>query len=670
MGFNQIWRYLQRWCVRHISMLRMRRIATPLRLQGMAAECGVVALAILMAHHGRDIPLDTLRRRICSPLAGSTLRQLRETAREEGFCANARRIDLDGLSSLSLPVLVHLRFLHFAVLEAVSASGVRLNDPAEGIVHVEMREFSRQFTGIVLTLAPAEPASGVRRSAWPSRETLRAACSLPAMLIAAGVVATSPFLAAGEVGFAFLAILLLLAGDALAMRRTRLAARSRAEAEAVRLEQQVQRWPAADMLLSGRYRLDAMLSAIATVADPRPQRSAIFLPALVASMLVPPFVAGLAGLAQSVVLFTTVLLFFNASTLRERSPGARSDLEAEPGPLPAMLFEPRARWRLGTGPQTMFIRLSGLAAAGDKRLVTAVQESQRRSVLFFAVVVASLVPVTYGNGEGLIALFWCGLMTAFLSMRLIESLASGHVTEAAHARLADVPPPEPAVPRPPATPVAPSSVHGPERPIALEYLDVSWAPFQRAETVFGPVNLRVPVGDMLAVEGPSGSGHSVFCRLSAGLFAPSEGQVLVFGERCSGPRPGVILLDGDEPMPRGSVRGFLSAGSDADKDRVLDLVELTATLSPRGGLDLYLSAGAPQLSGGQKARLRLARALLARPALLVIDGLLDSVEPELAERILMRLRRSGLTLLVSSLRPLPADLTSHRLYLGSEMVPP
>lgn len=123
-------------------------------------------------------------------------------------------------------------------------------------------------------------------------------------------------------------------------------------------------------------------------------------------------------------------------------------------------------------------------------------------------------------------------------------------------------------------------------------------------------------------------------------------------------------------MPRGSVRRFLAVESDMEKNRTLELVELAGALAPRGGLDLYLTAGAPELSGGQRARLQLARALLAQPRLLVIDGMLDSVEAELAERILARLRKSGLTMVVSSLRHLPVELTSHRVALGSAETSP
>ncbi|MBD9375560.1 ATP-binding cassette domain-containing protein [Rhizobium sp. ARZ01] len=657
MAFNQIWRHLGPSYKRFTQMSGDGFVATPQRLQGMAAECGAVALAMLMAHYGRDIPLDVLRRRICSPLAGSTLRHLRDAAREEGFSATARRLDLDGLATVPLPAIVHLRFLHFAVLEAVSPARVRLNDPAEGVVELDMREFSRQFTGIVLTIVSKEPSEAERRRLIQWGNARWGPACLPATLLAASAVATPLALTTGQIGLTLISILLLLAGDGLVMRGTRLAARSSAERHAACLEEQVKRWPAQDMVLSGRYRLDAMLSAIVPLTDPLLQRNVIFLPALAACLAFPPFLAGLFGLAQSLLLLVACSLFIATSSGRGQRHAQRSDLEAEPGLLPAMLFAPVARWRLGAGPQTMFVRLSGLTTQSVKPIFAAVEENQRRTLLFLITIAASLAPAFAASGDRTLAMLWCGLMAVFLCFRLVDGLASKRAAETSYARLSDTPADgllvESAVER------TADGLH------ALEFRGVSWRPFERSENVLGPVSFLLPAGGLLAVEGRSGSGHSLLCRLSTGLLTPSEGQVLVNGHQCCGPQAGIVLLDGEEPMPRGSVRRFLAAGSDAEKNKILDLVELAGALGPRGGLDLYLAAGAPELSGGQRARLHLARALLAQPRLLVIDRMLDSVEAELAERILVRLRKSGLTLVVSSLRHLSVELASHRLALGS-----
>lgn len=662
MAFNQIWRHLGPSYKRFTRMSGDGFVATPQRLQGMAAECGAVALAMLMAHYGRDIPLDVLRRRICSPLAGSTLRNLRDAAREEGFSATARRIDLDGLVNVPLPAIVHLRFLHFAVLEAVSKVGVRLNDPAEGVVELDMLEFSRQFTGIVLTIASNEPSEAERTHLIQWDNTRGGPVCLPATLLAVGALAAPLALTTGQVGLTFVSVLFLLAGDGLAMQRTRVAARSRAERHAASLEEHVKRWPAQDMVLSGRYRLDAMLSAIGALTDPLTQRNVMFLPALAACLAVPPFLASLLGLAQSLLLLVVCSFFIATSNGRGQRHAKRGDLEAEPGLLTAMLFAPAARWRLGAGPQAMFVRLSGLSTQTEKPLFTAVEKNQRRTLLFLIAVAASLAPAFAASGDRTLAMLWCGLMAIWLCFRLVDGLASKRAAEATFARLSDTPPG--------GLIGAPTGARASGRLPALEFRGVSWRPFERSESVFGPISFQFPPGGLLAVEGRSGSGHSLLCRLSSGLLSPSEGQVLVYGHQCCGPQAGIILLDGEEPIPRGSVRRFLAVESDMEKNRTLELVELAGALAPRGGLDLYLTAGAPELSGGQRARLQLARALLAQPRLLVIDGMLDSVEAELAERILARLHKSGLTMVVSSLRHLPVELTSHRVALGSAETSP
>lgn len=133
---------------------RSTRVLTPEVRQGEYAECGLAALAIVFGHNGLHVTMAELRQRAGSVMLGSTIRHLRDLARDHGFEAKAFRAEPDGISDIGYPLIAHMRFVHFVVVEQIGKDVVHINDPASGPMILERTKFDSDFTGIVLTLEP------------------------------------------------------------------------------------------------------------------------------------------------------------------------------------------------------------------------------------------------------------------------------------------------------------------------------------------------------------------------------------------------------------------------------------------------------------------------------------------------------------------------------------
>ncbi len=124
-------------------------------LQSEAAECGLVCLAMVAAHYGQQLTMSELRRRVTVSLKGTTLKSLMAIADTLGFSTRPLRLDLDALSQLKTPAILHWDIAHYVVLVRTTARHVEINDPAIGKRRLSWAEVSKHFTGVALELTPA-----------------------------------------------------------------------------------------------------------------------------------------------------------------------------------------------------------------------------------------------------------------------------------------------------------------------------------------------------------------------------------------------------------------------------------------------------------------------------------------------------------------------------------
>jgi sulfonate transport system ATP-binding protein len=150
--------------------------------------------------------------------------------------------------------------------------------------------------------------------------------------------------------------------------------------------------------------------------------------------------------------------------------------------------------------------------------------------------------------------------------------------------------------------------------------------FENGFAALGPVDLALAAGELVAVLGPSGSGKSTLLRLLAGLDRPSGGRARFDGRPIDRPRDEVAVVF-QEPrlMPWLTVAGNVGFGL-WDTPAAERAARVRAAID-RVGLGAFAHALPKQLSGGMAQRTALARALVTRPKLLLMDEPFSALDP-------------------------------------------
>jgi ABC-type multidrug transport system fused ATPase/permease subunit len=195
----------------------------------------------------------------------------------------------------------------------------------------------------------------------------------------------------------------------------------------------------------------------------------------------------------------------------------------------------------------------------------------------------------------------------------------------------------------------------------LELDDVTFAFEGVDESVLSGINLTVPAGRVIAVVGPTGAGKTTLVELIAGLLAPSSGSVRMFGERA--------LVFQEPFLFSGTVRDNLQIGTPYDDDELWAALELAAAdgfvRDLSHGLDTVVGERGVSLSGGQRQRLALARALVRRPDLLLLDDTTSALDPGTEATVLANLRTSlaDSTVVIVASRPSTIALADEVVHL-------
>jgi ATP-binding cassette subfamily B protein len=200
------------------------------------------------------------------------------------------------------------------------------------------------------------------------------------------------------------------------------------------------------------------------------------------------------------------------------------------------------------------------------------------------------------------------------------------------------------------------------RDVGLRLDDVSFTFTGETQAAVREVSITVPTGRIVAVVGPTGAGKSTLVELAGGLVAPVAGKIAT--------SPGARSLVFQEAfLFAGSIRDNVVMSGQFDDERVWEALRLASAerfvADLPEGLDTIVGERGVSLSGGQRQRLALARALVRRPSLLLLDDTTSALDPGTERAVLTNLRGAlaGTTVLMVASRPSTIALADDVIYV-------
>jgi ATP-binding cassette, subfamily B, bacterial len=211
----------------------------------------------------------------------------------------------------------------------------------------------------------------------------------------------------------------------------------------------------------------------------------------------------------------------------------------------------------------------------------------------------------------------------------------------------------------------------PEEPVetgeleSLRFEEVFFRHRTASENAIDNISFQAKLGDTIAFVGPSGSGKSTLVKLLVGLYRPIEGvvyidEVPVNELRFNRVRRQIGFVTQDPQLFSGTIRENLQfVKPDATDEELLAALEKSSAMQilerAEGGLDSRLGEGGTRVSGGERQRISIARALLREPRLLIFDEATSALDSLTEQDITAVIRE------ISTSRQSIVILIAHRL---------
>ena len=665
-------------------------VKTPTIYQMEATECGAASLSMIFGYFGKFIPLEQMRIETGVSRDGCNAANIMRCAKKYGLKCHGYRREPDALRTIDLPCIIHWNFNHFVVFEGFKGKYAYLNDPAIGRRRLTLDELDEGFTGIVLTFKLTEAfqkEKKKRTSLSFVKARLKGQYGVLFKLMYIGLLLVFPGLVLPVLSQIFMddilvggytdwiTKLLVFMGALVLLKMGLTYYRSMV----------LQRLRSKMTLVSGYGFLRHMLRLPVSFFDQR--YAGDLVERMESNTNVNQFLAG--DLAETVLnifvaaFYLVVLIFYSPMMTavgmvdiaiclaavfisNKVISGTTMKLQISGGKLYGAVC---AGLNItdtikASGAETEYTsRILGYQAKQAnleqelnryQQIAGAIPDAAGKITNALLLMVGGILVI---NGE-----MTLGMLLAFNSLfdsfsepvnQLVGFIQKIQKLKADLNRVEDI------------NNYAQDERYADKKQTDLTRKKLS-GDIELKDISFGYSALKPPLiegfsfhlnsGDSIAFVGASGCGKSTVSKMVSGLYRPWAGEIFVDGKKMT-EVPAEVLnasiatVSQNIVLFSGTIRDNLTMWNPAILEE--DIVEAAKDacihdfiMQQKDGYDYQLSEGATNVSGGQRQRLEIARALATKPTILIMDEATSALDPIVEKQILDNIKRRGCTCVI------------------------
>lgn len=687
--------------------IRLRQ-RVPLVHQTESSECGLACLAMICGHYGKNVDLIALRQQFSLSARGTTLSGLTSIAGQLGLSSRSLSLDIDDLSALKMPCILHWEFNHFVVLVSVRRNYVVIHDPARGRRKINLPELSHCFTGVAMEAWPgaAFKADAVLNrlslgtlmgSVHGLKATLGKIFCLSLVIEIINLVmpvgtqlVMDHAIPAGDRGLLTLVcaglLFFILLRAAVSMVR---AWSSLVMATLINVQWQsglfnhLLRLP---LSYFERRKLGDIQSRFGSLDALRSTFTASIVGAImdtimVIGVLVMMILYG-GGLTWIVMAFMTIYVLLRLLTY-----GYYRQLSEE-----SLVRNARAgSYFMETLYGIATVKMQGIAERRSAHWLNLEIDTintgirvARMDMLFggintFVSACDQVVILWLGTSLVIDNQMTIGMFVAFGAFRAQFSDRIGSLTNFLlqlrmmslhNERVADIAL-HPQENRKPDLPYEARL-----QPLSLATRELSYRYDSQSPPVFDGVDITIAAGESVAIVGPSGSGKTTLMKVLCGLFCPDNGKVEVNGIDIqqlgvNNYQKMIACVMQDDKLFSGSIRENICGFADeVDEAWMQECAQISylheAIMQMPMGYETLVGELGEGLSGGQKQRLFLARAIYKKPTVLFLDEATSALDKESETRVNRAIKTLSITKVFIAHRETTIASADRVIYLGEQ----
>jgi len=672
----------------------------PLIRQSEAAECGNACLAMVAGYHGHITDIAGIRHRFETSANGSTLRELSYNAESMGLLVRAVKLDINQLSKLSLPAILHWNFNHFVVLRSFNNNKAIIHDPGKGVVNVSIDELSNCFTGVALELTPTQnfqkgnfSNKAILSDLWSKITGLKKSILQVVFLssIVQLYVMIAPqymqivvdvaienrnesILTVVAIGFV-VALLINVGASVLRQLIIVVVGSSMSYYISINLFNHLIRLP---LSYFERRHIGDIASRFESIEPIRKFLSEGLVIGIVDGVMAiltlllmfsySPSLAFISIFFLSMYIVIRIGLFARFRRASEdlimSNANENSDfIEVMRGALTIKSFAQentrREKWQ----------NLLAKAINDSIKLQNLRISFQSANDLIFGlehIIVIYIAAMMVIDGQ-----FTVGMIFAFVAYRsqfvqntvsLVELLIQFRMLGLHVERMADIMQSEKE---------RDSGDQIKIRGGAIKIEDLSFSYGDNLPMIIDSGNFKIQAGESVAIVGPSGGGKTTLLKLMMGLLQPNSGRIIVDGSSLDTCNPFyyrkqiACVMQGDTLFSGSLIENITFFASEIEFDRVIACARATSVLDDIQnlpmGFDTQVGDMGSNLSGGQVQRIMLARAIYQKPKILFIDEGTSNLDVDTEINVSNAIRELGITRVMSAHRQETID-TADRVF--------